>query len=126
MNKMLLVPFLSLLLTPTALAGGAQADRPDMSGPTPSSLELTTTVLDFPTGLRVLIQEDHAHPVVKTYMYVGHGFNDDPDGAEETAHFVEHIWFRSIHGDIGAAADDAAPQRWRLTVVPFALVRSDG
>ena len=81
MNKMLLVPFLSLLLTPPALAGGAQADRPDMSGPKPSSLELTTTVLDFPTGLRVLIQEDHAHPVVKTYMYVGHGFNDDPAGA---------------------------------------------
>ena len=100
MNKMLLVPFLSLLLTPPALAGGAQADRPDMSVPKPSSLELTTTVLDFPTGLRVLIQEDHAHPVVKTYMYVGHGFNDDPAGAEETAHFVEHIWFRSIHGDM--------------------------
>ena len=67
MHKLMLIPLLALLGSPAALAAGPQGDRPDMSGPKPSSLELTTTVLDFPTGLRVLIQEDHAHPVCLLY-----------------------------------------------------------
>ena len=62
-------------------------------------IELQSTVLDFPSGLRIIIQEDHSHPTAVIFTYVGHGFSDDPVGKEETAHFVEHIWFRSVHGD---------------------------
>lgn len=94
------VTLLALLATPaTALAGGDNPAQPPMQIKL-DEFKLNTTVLEFPTGLRFLIQEDHSHPIVTIYKYVGHGFNDDPEGAEETAHFVEHVWFRSVHGDM--------------------------
>jgi len=87
------------------VAAPALADIPDKPRwapaiPEKSEWDLNNTVLDFPSGLRIIIQEDHSHPIAGVYTYVGHGFNDDPVGAEETAHFVEHLWFRSIHGDL--------------------------
>lgn len=88
---------LALFASPTALAGGDNPPQPEMR-PKLDDFALETTVLRFPTGLTILLQEDHSHPIVTIYKYVGHGFNDDPVGAEETAHFVEHTWFRSVHG----------------------------
>ena len=94
------VTLLALLASPfQAMAGGDSPPPPQMTPKLPE-FELNTTVLNFPSGLRFLIQEDHSHPIVTIYKYVGHGFNDDPEGAEETAHFVEHVWFRSVHGDM--------------------------
>lgn len=88
---------LALFASPTALAGGDSPPQPDMH-PKLDDFSLDTTALRFPTGLTILVQEDHSHPIVTIYKYVGHGFTDDPVGAEETAHFVEHTWFRSVHG----------------------------
>ncbi|NCG18525.1 MAG: hypothetical protein GWP91_05890, partial [Rhodobacterales bacterium] len=98
MKFLKLLPALAMLATPAAQAAGDRPASPVMS-PQIGEFSLDTTVLDFPSGLRFLIQEDHSHPVASIYTYVGHGFNDDPEGAEETAHFVEHLWFRSVHGE---------------------------
>lgn len=89
---------LALLAPQLAAAEDARPPKPnwDYSVP-PFSFE--TRVFDFPTGLRILMQEDHSAPVVLVHTIVNAGFNQDPVGAEETAHFVEHAWFRSKHGD---------------------------
>lgn len=63
-------------------------------------LSLTSRVFDFPTGLRIIMQSDRSHPIVSVLMVVDHGAGDDPDGAEGTAHFVEHTWFRSKHAEL--------------------------
>ena len=76
----------------------AKAVKPKMA-PNVPSYSLHTQMWEFPTGLRVLLQEDHTHPIVSVFTVVDHGFIDDPEGKEELAHFVEHIWFRTVHGD---------------------------
>lgn len=53
----------------------------------------------FPSGFRVLFQEDHSQPIVSLSMVVDNGSTSDPPGKEGIAHLVEHMWFRSIHQD---------------------------
>jgi len=89
---------LALWATGDALAGGAQAAKPEMKLKLPE-YQLSTQDFRFPSGLRILFQADSSHPVVTAWMLVDHGSADDPTGKEETAHFVEHMWFRSKHGD---------------------------
>ncbi|MEZ4234872.1 MAG: insulinase family protein [Myxococcota bacterium] len=91
---------LALLAAPAvASATDARPAKPEMKfKPTPYGLG--NQVFDFPTGLRIVMQSDRSHPVVTTWMIVNHGTKDDPEGKEETAHFVEHTWFRSKHGTL--------------------------
>ncbi len=51
----------------------------------------------FPSGLRVIFQEDHGQPIVGLTMTIDHGSQDDPEGREGIAHLIEHLWFRSVH-----------------------------
>ncbi len=53
----------------------------------------------FPSGFRVIFQEDHSQPIVSLTMTVDHGSQDDPEGLEGMAHLIEHLWFRSLHKD---------------------------
>ncbi|MBT3222870.1 MAG: insulinase family protein, partial [Proteobacteria bacterium] len=55
---------------------------------------------NFPSGLRIVMQADHSQPIVAVTAYVDRGSKDDPVGKEGIAHFVEHLWFRSEHGDL--------------------------
>lgn len=64
------------------------------------NIELASTVIRFPTGLRFIFQSDRSHPYVSVFMVVDHGNGDDPKGKDGTAHFAEHTWFRSEHGDL--------------------------
>lgn len=95
---------LSLLAAAPALGADARPAKPDFRYNVPD-YELQTKVFDFPTGLRIMFQSDRSHPVVTTFMVVNHGSKDDPEGKEETAHFVEHTWFRSKHGDLPPIMD---------------------
>lgn len=61
--------------------------------------ELTLRNYCFPSGLRVLFQEDHSQPVVSLTMVIDKGSADDPVGQEGLAHLIEHLWFRSSHGN---------------------------
>ncbi len=88
------------LVAAPALADMPNKPRWEPAIPAAKDFDLTNTILDFPSGLRIIIQEDHSHPIAGVFTYVGHGNNDDPVGAEETAHFVEHLWFRSVHGEL--------------------------
>jgi len=82
-------------------AADARPAKPEMRVNVPP-YALDTKVFDFPTGLRIMMQSDRSHPVVTVYTMVDHGSADDPEGKEETAHFCEHLWFRSKHGDLPA------------------------
>jgi zinc protease len=76
----------------------ARPAKPNMDLKVPD-FQLNSQVFDFPTGLRIIMQADRTHPVVSVLKVVDHGAGDDPAGRNGTAHFVEHTWFRSIHGD---------------------------
>ncbi len=91
--------FLALLVPATAGAEDTRPARPDWNYNLPP-FEFNTRIFDFPTGLRIMFQEDHSAPVVLVQTIVNSGGNHDPVGKEETAHFCEHAWFRSKHGDL--------------------------
>ena len=47
-----------------------------------------------PSGLRIIVEEDHSAPVAGVVTVVGVGSSADPIGKEGIAHFVEHMEFR--------------------------------
>jgi hypothetical protein len=96
---------LSLLAAPVvAEAADVRPAKPEFKLNVPE-YALTTRVFDLPTGLRIMFQQDRSHAVVGTYMIINHGTKDDPEGKEETAHFCEHTWFRSKHGNLPPIMD---------------------
>ncbi|MEQ1505816.1 MAG: insulinase family protein [Myxococcota bacterium] len=96
---------LSLLIVPaTSFAADVRPAKPEMKLNIPP-YELNSQVFDFPSGLRIVMQSDRSHPVVTVFSMVNHGTKDDPEGKEETAHFVEHTWFRSKHGSLPPIMD---------------------
>lgn len=73
--------------------------------------EVKSTVFNFPSGLRVVFQEDHTQPIVSATMVFDKGSTADPVGREGIAHLVEHLWFRSKHKD---AQGNELPKVWDL------------
>lgn len=56
--------------------------------------------LTFPSGLRIIFQRDDTQPIIAITSVTDHGASDDPLGKEGIAHLVEHLWFRSEHGEL--------------------------
>jgi zinc protease len=50
----------------------------------------------LPSGLRVMVQEDHNAPLVAVTVVVGTGAAEDPAGQEGLAHLVEHLTYRPV------------------------------
>ena len=85
----------------------------------------------FPSGLRVIFQEDHSQPIVSITSVIDRGSSDDPEGLEGIAHLVEHMWFKSLHGELpkvwdvldemGAALNASTATDWTnyMTVAPI-------
>lgn len=96
--SLFLVGLLALGASSVALADGLPP-KPAMAPRLPD-FNLSTQVFDFPTGLRIMFQSDRSYPVVSVYSIIAHGSSDDPPEKREVAHFVEHTWFRSIHGSL--------------------------
>lgn len=67
---------------------------------------------NFPSGLRVVFQEDHTQPVVSITSVTDRGSTSDPPGKEGIAHVVEHLWFRSHQ--LQADGKTAFPKIWDL------------
>jgi zinc protease len=69
-------------------------------------------VLD--NGLRVLLQENHAAPVVAIQMWVNTGSADDPDELSGLAHVLEHMVFKGTakrgEGEIAMEIEGAGGQ----------------
>jgi zinc protease len=68
--------------------------------------DLNTMMFTFPSGLRVMFQEDDTLPVVAITTVYDHGASEDPEGKFGLAHLMEHMWFRTEHGDL--------PSTWQL------------
>jgi zinc protease len=84
----------SLLVLAFALscASGPPLPKPGEIGMKP----FTFRMRDFkaPSGLRIIVQEDHSAPVAGVVTVVGAGSSSDPTGKEGVAHFLEHMAFR--------------------------------
>ncbi|MCB9743018.1 MAG: insulinase family protein [Alphaproteobacteria bacterium] len=85
----------------------------------------------FPSGLRIIFQEDHTQPIVSITTVIDRGSSHDPAGLEGIAHLVEHLWFRSVQGEgmpkvwnvlaeLGASLNASTAQDWTnyMTVAP--------
>lgn len=66
---------------------------------------------NFPSGLRIIFQEDHSQPIISITSVVDRGSTSDPEGLEGIAHVAEHMWFRSMQKD---AEGKALPKVWDL------------
>ncbi len=92
MNTRKLFPLAAILLPATALSASAQKPSIDLAL---DPYSLTLSDYCFPSGLRVLFQEDHTQPLVNITQVIDRGSDADPPGLEGIAHVVEHLWFRS-------------------------------
>ncbi|MBW2255821.1 MAG: insulinase family protein [Deltaproteobacteria bacterium] len=115
-------PIAFLLLLPTvALAADTPVEPPDetviVQGERPlppgnsdnpnkprmqlelDAYSLNSTDFIFPSGLRVIMQADHTEPLVGITMWIDRGSSSDPIGREGIAHYIEHLWFKSKHGE---------------------------
>jgi zinc protease len=66
---------------------------------------INTVDYRFPSGLRILFQEDHTQPIVSVTNWIDHGstydgMNEKGESVEGLAHVVEHLAFRAKHGDL--------------------------
>ena len=57
--------------------------------------QLDTLVFDFPSGLRIMFQQDNTSPVVAVTTLLDVGASDDPETEAGMAHVLEHSWFLS-------------------------------
>jgi zinc protease len=78
------------------LAGCAGTTLPD--GPIFSQRLFPQHDVQLPSGLRVVVQEDHSTPLVVVAAVYNTGAADDPAGASGLAHLVEHLAFRARDG----------------------------
>ncbi|HEX3468670.1 MAG TPA: pitrilysin family protein [Candidatus Elarobacter sp.] len=88
-----LVFFLGLPFSP------APAQSPPSAPPAPQARTL-------PNGLKVVVIEDHAAPVVQVHMWYRFGALDETPGKTGLAHALEHMMFRGTHDLSSAGIDD--------------------
>ena len=71
----------------------------------PSMPDVQFRMRDFrlADGMRIIVEEDHASPLVGVFTVVGVGSSGDPDGRAGLAHLIEHLAFRARPGGKGTA-----------------------
>lgn len=92
----------SLLFGTVFFSGGAQAaptPKPDFKF-NPEQYDLPLKEYNFPSGLRVIFQEDHTEPIVAVTVVIDRGSDSDPPGLEGIAHVCEHMVFKAKQGDL--------------------------
>jgi len=82
-----------LIIPVLALAACARTTLPDQPV-IPSKLFLQRD-FQLPSGLRVVVQEDHSTPLVVVSAVYGAGSTSDPTGQGGLAHLLEHLTYRS-------------------------------
>lgn len=99
--------FLSLLTAAGLSMGVAQAaDYPKAKYDLKlDQYAINTQDYQFPSGLRILFQEDHTQPIVSITNWfdrgsVYDGVSVNGESTEGIAHAVEHLAFRARHGDL--------------------------
>jgi len=98
MNTKKLFPLVALLLPVSAFSASSAKPSIDLAL---DPYSLTLSDYCFPSGLRIMFQEDHTQPLVNITQVIDQGSDADPPGLEGIAHVVEHLWFRShLDGEI--------------------------
>jgi zinc protease len=93
---------LALLLTLALAALTATARAQDLGGPGDAGIYETT----LSNGLRVVVVEDHAAPVVQTAVWYHFGSLDETTGKTGLAHALEHMLFRGTTNLSAGGLDD--------------------
>ena len=67
--------------------------------------DIQTVDYRFPSGLRIMFQEEHTQPIVSITNWIDRGsivdgVNEHGESVEGIAHAVEHLAFRAKHGDL--------------------------
>jgi predicted Zn-dependent peptidase len=95
------------LLASTLLTGVVEAaDYPDVEYRLQlDDYSINTVDYQFPSGLRILFQEDNTQPIVSITNWfdrgsIYDGVNEHGESVEGIAHAVEHLAFRAKHGDL--------------------------
>ena len=91
-----------LMLVVLATAGAAAQGGPGDAG-------IYTTTLQ--NGLRVVVVEDRAAPVVQTSVWYGFGSLDETPGKTGLAHALEHMMFRGTPEISAGGLDDIVARR---------------
>jgi zinc protease len=108
MNRLFAATLAMLFITSSAVADDdikieptkvSKPKKPDLRISLPP-FTIDSKDFNFPSGLRIIMQPDTSQPIVSVTAFVDRGSKDDPVGKEGLAHFVEHLWFRSEHGDL--------------------------
>ena len=76
------------------IAERGMPDKPSLAF-RPVPFQLDTVVFNFPSGLRIMFQEDNTLPMVAVTTVFDAGSSDDPATEAGIAHVVEHAWFLS-------------------------------
>ena len=71
-----------------------------------SSTAAPVQTLTLPNGLRIVVVEDHAAPVVQVAMWYRFGSDDETPGKTGLAHGLEHMMFRGTSALSSAGLDD--------------------
>jgi len=91
------------------LNAGAAAGAPEESAQ-PSGVG-TRSVFALGDGVRVVLEENHAAPVVAMQLWLAVGAADEPEGQEGAANVIRHLLRRSLRAT-GAAGIDARSGAW--------------
>jgi len=83
----------SILLAAALLGAGSAAATP--AGLAIRDLSFKMKSLELPSGMRIVIEEDHSQPLVAIISVVDVGSAKDPSGKEGLAHLIEHLTFRA-------------------------------
>lgn len=92
-------------LLPLALVLACTPPLPPRGQAGMRAIDFPLRTLRLPSGLQVVIEEDHRSPVVAVITLVGAGSAEEPPGKEGLAHLVEHLTFR--------ARPDTRTSMWR-------------
>lgn len=84
---------LALPLASVLWASSASAAPPDGVVLRDIGFKMANVVL--PSGMRIVVEEDHSQPLVAVVAIVDVGSAQDPVGKEGLAHLVEHLTFRA-------------------------------
>ncbi|HUN29279.1 MAG TPA: pitrilysin family protein [Alphaproteobacteria bacterium] len=94
---------LAILIACTIFALAGSSARAQQTGG-PGDAGIYTTTLN--NGLRVVVVEDHAAPVVQTAMWYHFGSLDETKGKTGLAHATEHMMFRGTTDMSAGGLDD--------------------
>lgn len=92
---------LVVLLLPLALSACAMLPR--AGKPAMTDVQFRMREFRLANGMRVIVEEDHAAPLVGVFTVVGVGSAGDPQGKEGLAHLLEHLAFRATPENRGTA-----------------------